>query len=80
MSKFHLIWSHIAQESNLGRNERILRENRISKDLPADNIRSHQTMSDLTQTISDLKFEFLETPSHTMFDPTGQCPILSNNV
>jgi hypothetical protein len=29
VSKFHLIWSIIAQESNLGRKEQILGENRI---------------------------------------------------
>jgi hypothetical protein len=54
VSKFHTIWCPIAQESSLGRTGRILGENRVSRDLPADNVRSQQTMSDLTRTMSDL--------------------------
>jgi hypothetical protein len=46
VSKFHSIWSTIAQESNLGRNGRILGENRVFQrpptgqcPAPPDNVR-----------------------------------------
>jgi hypothetical protein len=39
MSKCYLIWCPIAQESSLGRNGRILGDNRVSKDLPSNNVR-----------------------------------------
>jgi hypothetical protein len=54
VSKFHLIYSTIAQESNLGRKGRILGETRVSRDLLPDIVWSYRTMSGLTQTISDL--------------------------
>jgi hypothetical protein len=34
VSKFHSIWSTIAQESNLGRNEQILGETRVFQRAP----------------------------------------------
>jgi hypothetical protein len=39
VSKFHLIWCPIAQELSLRRKRRILGENHVSRDLPADNVR-----------------------------------------
>jgi hypothetical protein len=81
VSKFHLIWCPIAQESSLGRNERILGENRISRDLPPDNVWSQRTMSgltrrmsDLTWTIFNLQFEFPETSQWTKSSLNRQCP------
>jgi hypothetical protein len=65
VSKFHLIWCPIAQESSLGRKGRIMGENHVSRYLPADNVRSHRTMF-------DLQFEFSEISHRTMFGPTGQ--------
>jgi hypothetical protein len=50
----------------LGRNAWILRENRVFRDLPTENIRSLRTMSDLIRTMSDLQFEFPETSPQTM--------------
>jgi hypothetical protein len=67
MFKFHLIWCSIAQESRLRRMRRILGENYFSRYLPADNIRSYQT-------ISDLQFEFTETSNWTISDSTRKCP------
>jgi hypothetical protein len=63
MSKFHLIWCPIAQESRLGRKGHILGKNRVSRDPQSDKVRLYQTKSEipghcpaLPQTLSDLGF------------------------
>jgi hypothetical protein len=47
----------------------------FSKDLLPDNVWSHLTMSDLTQIMSDLHFEILETSQWMKSGPSGQCPL-----
>jgi hypothetical protein len=39
VSKFHPIWCPIAEEPSLGRQQRILGENCVSRDLLPDNVR-----------------------------------------
>jgi hypothetical protein len=44
VSKFHLIWCPVAQESRLGRKEQILGENHVSRDLLSDIVWPSRTM------------------------------------
>jgi hypothetical protein len=65
---------------DFGRNGRILGEVRVSRDLLPDNVWSYRTMSDLTQTMFDLQFEFSETSNQIMYGLTRQYMVLSDNV
>jgi hypothetical protein len=65
--KLYSIWSIVAQESNLGRNGRILRKKSCFPKA------SYRTMSDLTRTRSNPYFGAPETP-------VGQCLAPLDNV
>jgi hypothetical protein len=80
VSKLHSIWSTITQESNLERKGQILREKCVFRDLLPNNVRPHQTMSDLTRTRSNIQFWVPETSNQTMSGSVGQCSVLPNNV
>jgi hypothetical protein len=64
VSKFHLIWCPISQESRLKRKGQILGENHVSRDLRPDKVWLYQTKFKipghclaLPQTLSDLGFQ-----------------------
>jgi hypothetical protein len=66
VSKFYPVWWSITQKSSLGWRGRILEEIVFPET-------SQPTMSDLTQTMSDLQFEFSGTSQRKMSNLTEQC-------
>jgi hypothetical protein len=84
MSMFHLIWSTIAQESNLGRNGQILGENRVfQKPLtgqcpaPPDNVQRDPDKVEPSILSSKNPQSDNVWLYRTMFGSTRQCPTKS---
>jgi hypothetical protein len=87
VSKFHLIWSTIAQESNLGRKGQILRENHVFQRpptrqflAPPDNVRcgTEKVQPSVLRSRNPQSDNF--HLYRTISDPTGQYPAPPNNV